>query len=1533
MTVRWRPLIVLSGLFVTIGLIGLLAFVFVIAPGDVGDVLAQARTARENGRFEDAKIYYLQAVQLDGRNAAIHQEMADFYAEWRRDPGEANPEELANARLRSLVEAARRDKSALEPRRALLSEALNGDDAAEQRHWAEQVIALDPTSVDALFVLAEAALNENPPNLSEAERFLEGLKGRAADRARTLWIEARIARENGRQSELKAVLERFDGGASAEDEPAIDAWSRLRLTELALETAEETETDGIDRRIAAIVEQAQPILETPSTPASRVVEIAALSRRVRATLEELGMDPERAEALGKPLMDQVDAGFRSRIESDQAPGLWFHHAYARHLAERGEHERCLEVAKAALELPAARNAALADDVMRLHETAIKVALADAEDPERYAKAKPHIEGLLGSSRSEYQGLGHLFQGAIDLERSGLAGVSDGEDALSRTEAATFLKSARDHLRQAARRLPNIPTAQALHGIALVLSGETALGRQYLQTAQRSSSLEPRYRVWAAWTMIQAGYPEEAEPILEQLAALVETGDAPAELELTIETLQGEIAHARRSPEDLELVRAALERSAEAADAEDVPIAVALRQAELALVLEGPEAALERIDALREAGRGAAAVEALAIATLSKMDRDDEARMTLEVARRAYPESSQLAALDASLLLKQGQAEEAARSLAAFLEAHPEDVTITQLRARILAEELERIDDARQLLIETAERTETTAPLVQLVLLDMRRGALDEVERTVAKVKARWPEAAAGDLLDAQLSLAKRDLSAAARHLEHALRKDPTNKIALFWKAQIDASNGSKAQAARAFETIIQDGTVKELEDGLPLSAAAQWSMAQILMDHNDLDGAILRLEALLEREDAGAMSRAVRWKLAEAHMTKGDWKTARQELIDLLRSPEATHDERTRAANAFRINGEPKAARSLIERVRKDEPYHPGAVVVQAFLLAGEGKRAEAAAMLREAAEHSTQPPATYLMIAGLESQVAGEGEAASTAAREAIERGLEAHPDSIDLARANYELIRDAEGVEAALGFAEEKAETSERPRFRRFLADVYAAEEHFEAAERTLEGLIEQNPEDPKLAVALVSVVASQAIEAARRGDDETEAATNLRLSALIQDFREQFPNDVRFAQADCELAMRQGDFTKAEAIARGIDRIDPDSVVGPLLRAMIQTDQGLNAQAVDSYREALERDPLRDDVRLALGDLLLSLGRAREARLEADRILARSPKNQEAILLRASAIAAWTGGTSRVSDAQRRQAIEQLSQAIQEDPDFRGASHLKARIEREAGDLTQAVETLQAAGAASGEDPDGLALLIQYLAEPRPDGSPPSAAERSEAEAIAQAAAEADRSGRNNLAIAVGYHRAGRPDLALPWAERASETIATPAVWLNHGDILLSLAESIADPSEARRVFLQAIEVYDRVIAANAESVEAVNNKAWILHRYLDRHDEARALVENFLNRVDRQSLPSAFFDTVGAIYHALGRDQEAEDAFAEGLRKSPDHAVLNYHMGRLLAQDDHRADHAARYLEKAKAAEDQLPLEIAREVDRLLERVGR
>ncbi len=127
------------------------------------------------------------------------------------------------------------------------------------------------------------------------------------------------------------------------------------------------------------------------------------------------------------------------------------------------------------------------------------------------------------------------------------------------------------------------------------------------------------------------------------------------------------------------------------------------------------------------------------------------------------------------------------------------------------------------------------------------------------------------------------------------------------------------------------------------------------------------------------------------------------------------------------------------------------------------------------------------------------------------------------------------------------------------------------------------------------------------------------------------------------------------------------------------------------------------------------------------------------------------------------------------------------------------------------------------------------------------------------------------------------------------------------------------------------AQPNSVEAVNNKAWILHTYLDQSQQALELVLGLQTRVNSAALPAEFYDTLGSIQQSVGQMREAEQSYLTGLKKAEENPVLNYHYGTLVAADPTRALKARLHLAKAIAARDKLTAPMAQEAIRLVQSI--
>jgi cellulose synthase operon protein C len=1545
MTVRWKPLLILSGLFVVVALVGVVAITFTLSPRSSQSALKQARTAREAGRLADAEIYFQQALQLEPKSAPIHEEFADLYDAMAQTATEERRDFCRTQRLDHLRKAIAHDQSAKSPRLKLLALAIAEDSAADSVSEAREVVRLEPNDLDANFVLAFEALESRSPSIPEVKRQLKTLEDGKAPEVRRLLIQAKLAEATSDEAGRDAALAAGRKLELPADAGPTDLMAKLRLTALDVQTR----TDAAERaeQVKNMLAVADRVLATAEIGSQRVTRLSYLLEQTQRDLvrQSRTAGGDKAAAVD-PLVETIETQLASIFEKSRKAGdhvdFQMFLTYADHLRFRQQRDRCLQVVDEALALPVAARPNSALIAMGLHVVASEMALSKADDASRFEKAAPHLQALLASTEARYQGLGHLFQGAVDLERSGLVRTITKSGEKNETDAAAQSKlraSALGHLKAAATSLPDLAEAQARYGVALVLNQEQSLGRQYLQNSMRMANLDPQYQFWAAWTILQAGYPEEAAPIIESLFNQLAQGGIPADMKPVLHQLSGELYQARRGPGDLE--RAAKEFEKVAATGKLTDSGAVLRLAQIDVQLGKYDDAMAKIDQVRKQGKGDSAAENLAALVLEQQGKKDEARKLVAEARAKFPESSELVGLDAALKTKDGKASDAEKALAEFLTKNPDNMNLVMMRAQLLAgESLNRPDEARKVLTELAERSESSSPMVQLALFEMEHN-LDAAAAVVAKIKARWKEGATGDVLEGQLALKRQDVPGAVAHFTEALKKDPDNKIVQFWKAQLDGRTGAVAEASKALEDIVRDRPSKEVDTGVTLLSAAQSALASLSLQSGNIDDAIRRYEELKKNSETGTLTRGDRWQLVTAYVAKGQWPVAKRELALILNDAkqEPTSDERVRGANLYRQHKEDEAALAQLDYVLKVNPTSPPAVVTRAFIHLKAKQYDQSTGVLRKAIDLSNTsekkaPEVLYLMLSAVVNETPPEA-TASERALKIIDEGLVAQPHSLQLVQAKYLVLSKAGDAKQALAFVEAKAKEEPKGPYRRMLIDVYRDQRNFDDAEKLLRELTAEAPDDVNLASALVEVVSLAAADAAASGDAERSRAAEEKSANLIREYRTKYPTNLTFLQAECDQAARRGDFTRAVGVTEEIDKIAKNSAVGPLLRGRLFTMMNRPHDVAKAYSEAVEREPRRHDVRVWLGKTALKLGDVDQALQQAEYVI-NAKKELDVDALQARLLQARALDASGASDAQREaaraKAVTQLEAVIAAEPQFVDAYHTIADIELKRNRRPAAIDVLKRDLAANPNDGNALAQYIQLLSEADPTNPSARPVGLDEAKKLAAEIGERDKVGTLILALGVGYHKARRLELALPWAEKAASMLEVPVAHLNLGDLLLSLAESQPDPAKARPYFERAVREYDVVLKLQPTSIEAVNNKAWVMHSSLGQSQQALELAQGLVKRVNPASLPGEFYDTMGAIQEAVGRPTDAEQSYQEGLKRSPDLAVLHYHYGKLIAADKSRSGRAKDHLSKAIAGRDQLSPVMADDAVRLVQQIS-
>jgi cellulose synthase operon protein C len=236
MTVRWKPLLILSGLFVVVALGGLMSFAWYKGTRGTADMLARARVERKAKQYDEAKLDYQRALKLDGRNLAIHEEMADLYEEWANQAPPEKKAELRGLYLASLTNAASPSSKRVEPKRRMLTEAIRQDDVIEQVRWAKSLVTLDPNNADVHYVLAADALDGTAPNIPELRKHLKVLEAELPRRARCDWVAARAAALTNDQPRLEEILKKSRSINLPNEADATDRMALLRLRALDVAT-------------------------------------------------------------------------------------------------------------------------------------------------------------------------------------------------------------------------------------------------------------------------------------------------------------------------------------------------------------------------------------------------------------------------------------------------------------------------------------------------------------------------------------------------------------------------------------------------------------------------------------------------------------------------------------------------------------------------------------------------------------------------------------------------------------------------------------------------------------------------------------------------------------------------------------------------------------------------------------------------------------------------------------------------------------------------------------------------------------------------------------------------------------------------------------------------------------------------------------------------------------------------------------------------------------------------------------------------
>lgn len=998
-------------------------------------------------------------------------------------------------------------------------------------------IPMDPPPVDAALLLADlharrAAIRGRPEDASEARRLyslvVDWEKPEGADDADPD-RDANLARGYLGLGQYKQALYRAERAARAYGAGAKKADMLL---------------------LAARANAGQGVVEDAVASADRALTADPAPARylsVAETLRSVGRGEER-----RALLEKAMATFPDRLDVLSA--------WAEERAERGE-------AGAAAEAVAAKRDALSGDPEWWLELASlrRRAGDEAAALEELAAARKRFPE---DRRVRFRELSNR----LDI-LGGDAGEKPGEE---------FAAAVRE-VDEVLRSDPSHPVALLLKGKALLYAARSVEALRYLQEAAESDPTDLEIAIFAGLAFYRAGNFEEAALRLDR--ALSRTG--------------AELPGPRLALADCYYRIRLLDRAA--AVAESVV-----------------KAAPDRLDARRLLGR-----------ILLGAERLEEARGEFEALQRLDPTDVETALYIGYLNLLTRRSEEAEKAFAHARElaTDPEDAFRV---ARVEAEYYRRMrmnDRAvgvfRDFLDANPTRSEARIGMADFLLT---LGQKDEAVAAYREVLASDPENVTARRRIAEFEFeAGGDLAEVERQIAEIERRVPDAPDLLYLRGKLAAARKDPKGAVADLTRYI---------DLRPDDADGHYALGVALFRAGRAEDAIVRLEAaraLLPESMPirQALAQIVQRRAGELY-SSGDYEGAKRLVEKALRYDPGLTDARLVMANSLARLGELAGSEEYALAVVRREPKNLAALRLLGSIRMGRGRYEEAADALQQAIAVSDQPAYDRYLLAEVYLRM-GKPDAALDQARRAAGQSEDPMFAADVIVSA---LLAQNATAEAADYAANLVSRQPENPRAHALLGTVRRRREEWEGARQSFTTALDL---DPGYYPALWQLVT---LEIEARGDRAAamqealfryeSAPDDPELNYLVAWLHVQ-ALELEEAKPYLEKALRVNPEHRSSALlfAKVAAELgEPDAGREPLFAVLKQNPRDADALfdlaasydragntelAVRKYREVVAVDPGHA---AALNNLAMHLidvpGRTEEARVLAERALARSPEN---------------------------------------------------------------------------------------------------------------------------------------------------------------------------------------------------------------------------------------------------------------------------------------------------------------------------------
>ena len=277
MTVRWKPLMFLSGVFLIVGLIGVAAIIRTLVSQSSQGILRVRCAARESGDSKTRKLISSRRFRSRPRTRRFTR-IRGPDRDWAQMPPAEKRPSLRNERIDAPRSAVKFDKTIKPPRLALLDDSIHEDDVPDSIYWAKEVLNVDPNNVDAHYALAVEALDNRTPNVPEARRHLEVLEKNKASAIRVASGPGDARRCNRRSSGPTSVCPGRTITLGPDSDP-VDRVAGLRMRHLDVQF--EADPARLDEQVNGMLKQVEGMGLVEKLATARVARLRTLLEQLR----------------------------------------------------------------------------------------------------------------------------------------------------------------------------------------------------------------------------------------------------------------------------------------------------------------------------------------------------------------------------------------------------------------------------------------------------------------------------------------------------------------------------------------------------------------------------------------------------------------------------------------------------------------------------------------------------------------------------------------------------------------------------------------------------------------------------------------------------------------------------------------------------------------------------------------------------------------------------------------------------------------------------------------------------------------------------------------------------------------------------------------------------------------------------------------------------------------------------------------------------------------------------------------------------